>query len=526
MRCLYETMSNPTTVVVGLDGATWRLIDQWIDDGELPVLEEIKSNSTWAVQQSCLPPVTSPNWKCYSTGKNPGKLGVYWWEIVDVEKRDIRIPNATDYDSAELFDYFEDANKSWAAVNMPTTFPPHGGDGNGVMISGGSAAGDSAYTSPPGLQQELEDRFDYQVMPDMNIKETGAIDEIVDIVNSRFSVARSLLLERDLEFLHLTIFLCNKLHHYFWDDEKTLRVWKQIDRNLEWFVDQDIDLLFMSDHGSNKIESEFQLNVWLEEEGYLVRDQRNKQQNQVASRLGVTQRGLSEFLSRFGVQSLARQIVPNQVINRLPKRGYKKQHKLVPLDWEKTDAIASGQGLVYLTEPDADGAPELRREIAESISELEDPITGRPVASEVYLREEAYSGSCKYAPDIVFDQSPGLHTDDMIGEYTMFSEPSNWSGENEVDGIFMAYGDSFTSRGKIEPTRIVDIVPTILHFHGLEIPEDIDGEPIPIFAEGTDAAERDLAFRSPLSSPWQNRDGQGQESEAVKQQLRELGYLN
>lgn len=89
----------------------------------------------------------------------------------------------------------------------------------------------------------------------------------------------------------------------------------------------------------------------------------------------------------------------------------------------------------------------------------------------------------------------------MIGEYTMFSEPSNWSGENEVDGIFMPYGDSFIYRGKIKSTRIIDIAPTILHFHGLEIPEDIDGEPIPIFAEGTDAAERDLAFRSALSSP-------------------------
>jgi predicted AlkP superfamily phosphohydrolase/phosphomutase len=519
-------MTQRPTVVVGLDGATWRLLNRWINDGELPVLEKIRSNATWSVQRSCLPPVTSPNWKCYSTGKNPGKLGVYWWEIVDVEEQEIRIPDATDYNSAELFDYMEDASKSWAAVNMPTTFPPHGGGDNGIMISGGSGSSSGEYASPSDFKQELENRFDYKVTPDIDIYESGAVDEAIDIINSRFSVAKSLLSERDLEFLHLTIFLCNKFHHYFWDDKETLRVWKQIDRNLEWFVDRDLDLIFMSDHGSNEIESEFQLNVWLEKEGYLSRDSTTEQRDQVANRLGVTQRGLSEFAGRLGIRPLAQRIVPDKLINYLPKRGYKKEHKLDAIDWEQTGAIASGQGLVYLTDPQADGATEIRQEIAAKLTQLEDPITGRPVTSDVHLQEEAYSGSCKYAPDIIFDQSPGLHTEDMIGEYELFSEPSNWRGENERDGIFMAYGDSFDSRGKIEPTRIIDLAPTILHLHGLEIPEDIDGEVLTIFSEGTNPAERDPVFRAPLSSPWDHKSGKYQDSEAVEQRLQELGYLS
>lgn len=39
-------MTQRPTVVVGLDGATWRLLNRWINDVELPVLEKIRSNAT------------------------------------------------------------------------------------------------------------------------------------------------------------------------------------------------------------------------------------------------------------------------------------------------------------------------------------------------------------------------------------------------------------------------------------------------------------------------------------------------
>ncbi len=65
------------TFVVGLDGASWRLLTPWIEAGELPNIAALRSEGTWAEQQSCLPPVTFPNWKCYSSGKDPGGFGVY-----------------------------------------------------------------------------------------------------------------------------------------------------------------------------------------------------------------------------------------------------------------------------------------------------------------------------------------------------------------------------------------------------------------------------------------------------------------
>ena len=82
-------MTGTRTVVVGLDGASWRLLDPWIAAGDLPNLAALRNSGSWAETESCLPPVTFPNWKCYSAGKDPGGFGVFWFEHVDLEAGEI-----------------------------------------------------------------------------------------------------------------------------------------------------------------------------------------------------------------------------------------------------------------------------------------------------------------------------------------------------------------------------------------------------------------------------------------------------
>ena len=64
------------SIVLGLDGANWDLLSPWLDAGDLPNIQSLRKNGTTADLESCLPPVTYPNWQCYSTGKIPGKLGI------------------------------------------------------------------------------------------------------------------------------------------------------------------------------------------------------------------------------------------------------------------------------------------------------------------------------------------------------------------------------------------------------------------------------------------------------------------
>jgi len=70
-------------VSIGLDGAAWHKLDRLIDEGRLPNLAELTNEGVRAPLRSVTPPVTCPAWRCSTSGKNPGKLGVFWWLNVD-----------------------------------------------------------------------------------------------------------------------------------------------------------------------------------------------------------------------------------------------------------------------------------------------------------------------------------------------------------------------------------------------------------------------------------------------------------
>jgi len=88
--------------------------------------------------ESCPPPVTCPNWRCYSTGKNPGKLGVFWWEKIDTEERTLTTPTSRSFKSSNYWDYLNDAGKTVGIMNLPMSYPPFEVDG--WMVAGGPAA--------------------------------------------------------------------------------------------------------------------------------------------------------------------------------------------------------------------------------------------------------------------------------------------------------------------------------------------------------------------------------------------------
>ena len=63
--------------VLGLDGATFDLINPWIKEGLLPNFARLMQTGTWGELRSTLHPLSPPAWTSFMTGKNPGKHGIY-----------------------------------------------------------------------------------------------------------------------------------------------------------------------------------------------------------------------------------------------------------------------------------------------------------------------------------------------------------------------------------------------------------------------------------------------------------------
>ena len=68
--------SNIKVLVIGLDGATWDLLEPLLAKGMLPTFNKLMDKGMWGELESCIPPITMPAWACMITGKNPGKIGL------------------------------------------------------------------------------------------------------------------------------------------------------------------------------------------------------------------------------------------------------------------------------------------------------------------------------------------------------------------------------------------------------------------------------------------------------------------
>lgn len=514
------------TIVIGLDGGNWDLISPWLESGELPNIKRIIEHGATAESHSYLPPVTVPNWKCYSTGKNPGKLGVYRFDHLDVREENYIFHHSTDFKSAELWDYLNDEGYRTAVVNMPTTYPPRKIDG--AMICGGPDAREGeyralndVYTHPESLQQKLESEYDYAIHPKPLISskdERGEeVDAILELIDLRFQVTKDLLERDEFDFLHVTSFYSNTLQHFFWQEDPVFETWKLFDDHIGDFLEyEDTNIILMSDHGCAHVHTVTYLNNWLEREGYLSLE---TSVDDVLTDVGITKERVLQVSKKFGVTDTLAEMVPERIQNLVPwDEGVRGKRTFEKINWEETDAIANAQGLIYIThERGSDSYERVKSELQEQFENLVTP-KGETVAKEVHDGLSYYSGAyLEKAPDLVIEFNSGYHLSEATGKDEVFYDTGRWEAENIPPGIFAATGPGIAANEDLGEVKISDIMPTVLSLMDCKIPDDIDGEPISV-------ADFDLEEREALPSP--HDDSAADEDDEVRERLEDLGYLN
>ena len=76
---------SPQTLLFGLDGATFSVLDQLIDEGVTPFLGELRDRGQWGELMSTVNPLTPPAWTTVMTGRSPGNHGIY--DFIRAEER-------------------------------------------------------------------------------------------------------------------------------------------------------------------------------------------------------------------------------------------------------------------------------------------------------------------------------------------------------------------------------------------------------------------------------------------------------
>lgn len=553
---------------IGLDGATFDVLDPLIDRGLMPRLKQFIDEGVRGPLETTIPPITPTAWVSWMTGKNPGKHGVF--EFLLRRKGSGAPPDmpvsSHSRDGLPFWDILGRMGKRAIVTNVPCTYPPM--MVNGVMVSDFlTPRGRRDFTHPPSLVEEIESRFGPYELYITEVYTPGNVDKILDQLFTELEyktkVNRYLMEQYGWDvfathywgtdrFQHELWHLLDETHPFFDRKEHDAHIsriqeyWHAVDSTLgELFDDAGTDTtVYMgSDHGFGPIEKFLCFNVWLIDEGLLVlkRDAMTLLKRALF-RLGLTPDLAYRSAMKMGLAHLRLSVgVTNR--SKLMRLANLLMLSLEDVDWSRTVAFSKGNyGQIFINlrgreehgivEPGAAYETEMRQ-IIDKLRALIDPETHQPLIGPIWRREDLYTGPyIEQSPDIQFLPSDmankPLGTLDLTSNKFITPVYGN-SGDHRMNGIMLGRGPEIRRGARVEGARIIDYAPTILHSFGVDIPSDMDGRVLEeIFTDEYLAGnpvrvsgETTLDYHAPEGSPLMTEE----ESEEIRARLRGLGYL-
>jgi len=560
--------SETRVLVIGLDGATWSVLDPWIRDGTLAHLGRLRDRGTWGPLRSTFPPITPAAWGTFMTGKRPGKHGVFHFvplfESSGAASADAgrqAIVSANSLRSATLWDQLAHHGRRVGMVNIPLTYPPRAV--NGIMVTGMlTPPGAAVFTYPPELGARLDgymidlSRYADKVpFVDAIEGEDAApslslIAEYREMLEQRALTLERLMLEEPWDFFMAVFMDTDRLGHYLWGfhggggsgdpalDDAIRAHYVRLDEIIGRLVElagPDVATFIVSDHGMGPRNSRrFHVNAWLREQGWL-KTAGSAAGGQTSARADSLLQRLRIPRDRVGRIALALPVVRS---SRLVKSASKGSGR--PVDEAGSRAI--GVPLfnhvfgIRLTDLEPERS-RVRDAIIAALLALRDPETGRPVVDRITLGADYYQGPYAVGtPDLIVEADPDYAANFQVQYYSApvtRLQVVSARGHHRMDGILIAAGPGIDAApSPLEGARIEDLAPTILRLLGVPIPDDVDGLPLEGLFDPTAASVGPARYEPPRGR-WEGGPTAGpsheisaEEAAELTLRLEALGYLD
>jgi len=575
-------------LVLGLDGCTFDLLNPWMEKGLLPNLKKLREEGVSGVLQSSYPPVTGPAWVTFMTGKNPGKHSIYEFLVRKPNSyREIPV-NADNRDGRTLWEILSEHGYRVAVLNVPLTYPPQ--KVNGVLISGFlTPPGKRDFIHPPELLDELEEQFGPYYLHQRSLEVATFssdsyvatfIEDCLAMMRYKFDVARFLIKKESFDFLMLHIVATDRIQHTLWNIldpqhehyradlaeryyDEVVSFYRELDRQVGEMCnlyDSSGTVFVISDHGFCTVNKTIDLNVWLLGEGYiqLKKDfstrlkyflwKRGLTYEWLFGRLGMGwgklwAKTLGPLWDKILVAIMNNKFVkpPMDLINNIIVNKNTWLLSLKDVDWSRTRAFCkTGMGQIFINvkgrDPEGivnsgDEYKNLTEEIGKRLTDFLNELTGGTSKAEVHTKEEIYRGDYfDEMPDITFlSNKDGYQAGSFVdfGSNRTVSDVTLLTGNHDMNGIFLAKGESVKKGAVTDGAGIVDVAPTILHLMGCKIPKDMDGKVLTTIFEETFAEHHPVEFTEATAGEKEERGEMSPEDqEKVLERLRSLGYID
>ena len=117
--------TNKKIFLVGIDGATYDLLDPLIEEGLMPNLAAHYQHGCRSKLESTAHPLTPPAWTTLMTGMTPGNHGVY--DFIRVDHRSdppsYTLANSSDVKCETVWSIASRQGRKFACLNFPMMFP-------------------------------------------------------------------------------------------------------------------------------------------------------------------------------------------------------------------------------------------------------------------------------------------------------------------------------------------------------------------------------------------------------------------
>ena len=551
-------MQKPRTLIIGIDGATFDLLEPWTRAGYLPAIAKLMGHGIYGPLRAWPNMNSASAWSSLITGYNSGQHAIFdFGERPPQRGVDFRPITGADRKKDPFWRILSAAGEKVGVINVPISYPAD--PLNGFMLSGMDAPGINSpgFSYPPDLGDKLRQQgIDYVIdAPDLSSlsrRSPFQVPQLIEhMIDARIRTILYLMKTQPWDVLMAVFIAPDRMQHYFWPSrqvsfedaawEPIRKIYQKIDSFLHdvlAFIDDHTTVLLVSDHGFGPaLRGHFFLNWLFAQLGLLSY---SKSASQLKGKI------LKKLLL------YGRQIIPHRLQNPLARafpnlHGHALSETVFSgIDWSQTHVFAAFHGgsvTINLEGRQPEGIvppkeyPSLRERIREILLNLTDEKTGRPIILGVHRREELYHGPwADKSGDLIIQWDYDALGDSLcyrFGERPIIIRPSkknrvslDWKGFHRPMGIFIAYGPHIKpgTRGEIS---IYDIAPTILHLQEHPVFQDMDGKVlIDIFKDEYVSHHPVRQIEPPdtkSQEPIQKLDEE--ERHKIEERLRGLGYI-
>ena len=522
-------------LLIGWDGADWRILDPMLEAGLLPNLQALIDRGAKGVLKSTIPNHSWAAWPSFLTGVEPSNHGVYdIFEREIGERRSLPVTYRSIKEKTMLAD-LASAGVPTLMTNLPLTFPPPRVDG--AIVAGGVLPKRRPFTHPAGVAEDLEKAgvpwpINGMSWTTFRNRPRPFLAEARELTWARTKANLWLMDNIDWRFAALVYVATDRVQHcldkYVAPDHPDFAalsqeplasevrdVYRLLDEALGQVLERARDddlILFVSDHGFQSCTRALHMDRLLEQLGFLKFAASN-------AVFGPMQWGPMRAAARkiYDVLGLHGKVSLPQSVN-----------------WQKTVAYTSvrstGEGVslnVAGREPEGTVDPaefeEVRAKVMDALDSFVDPETGKKPMARVLRKEDVFLGRfAETAPDILLEPAP-LYS--LTHARTPIEDADWLSGDHRADGVIAAAGPQVAADAFSESALLVDMAPTILAALGVPSSVKHDGQVLSRVV-GQEGPTRAGEARAAAGTDAADESGLDQnEAEELEDHLRGLGYL-